>query len=187
MRSCRLVLELLSRTYLNFDIQDPVRNLPRAISFSIILVTIVYLFTNIAFYTTLSVPEVLGSEAVAVTFANLLYGPFAIFIPIFVAMSCFGGVNGILLTSARLFYAGGIEGQMPGVLSMLQITKMTPAPAVLFSSFLSFCYLCSSNIFALMNYVGFATWLSIGIIILSQEFQLYHNFHQVWVFCAFLC
>ena len=136
--------------------------MPRAISFSIILVTIVYLFTNIAFYTTLSVPEVLGSEAVAVTFANILYGPFAVFIPIFVAMSCFGGVNGILLTSARLFYAGGLEGQMPEVLSMLQSTKMTPAPAVLFSSFLSFCYLCSSNIFALMNYVGFATWLSIG-------------------------
>merc|ERR1711990_858964 len=93
---------------------------------------VVYVFTNIAFYTTLSVPEVLGSEAVAVTFANLLYGPFAIFIPIFVAMSCFGGVNGILLTSARLFYAGGVEGQMPEVLSMLQTTKMTPAPAVLF-------------------------------------------------------
>ncbi len=28
--------------------------------------TFVYVFTNIAFYTTLSVPEVLGSEAVAV-------------------------------------------------------------------------------------------------------------------------
>jgi len=167
--------------YLNFiieELQDPVRNLPRAISFSIILVTIVYLFTNIAFYTTLSVPEVLGSEAVAVTFANILYGPFAVFIPIFVAMSCFGGVNGILLTSARLFYAGGLEGQMPEVLSMLQSTKMTPAPAVLFSSFLSFCYLCSSNIFALMNYVGFATWLSIGLGVLCIPVLRYQ--HPEW-------
>ena len=80
------------------------RNLPRAISFSIILVTVVYLFTNIAFFTTLSVPEVLGSEAVASTFAKLLYGPFAIFIPIFVAMSCFGGVNGNNTISGVTFH-----------------------------------------------------------------------------------
>ena len=98
--------------YLNFvieELQDPVRNLPRAIGISIILVTVVYTLTNIAFYTTLSVPEVLGSEAVAVvftrndkseyqnnfdvqTFAERLYGPFAFLIPVFVAMSTFGGL-----------------------------------------------------------------------------------------------
>ena len=80
--------------YLNFvieELQDPVRNLPRAIGISIILVTVVYTLTNIAFYTTLSVPEVLGSEAVAVRFAEIMYGKFAIIIPIFVAMSTFGG------------------------------------------------------------------------------------------------
>ena len=48
------------------SLQDPVKNLPRAIAISCILVTVVYVLTNVAFYTTLSVPEVLGSEAVAV-------------------------------------------------------------------------------------------------------------------------
>ena len=55
--------------YLNFvieEMKDPVRDLPRAIMISCITVTIVYVTTNIAFYTTLNVPEVLGSEAVAV-------------------------------------------------------------------------------------------------------------------------
>jgi solute carrier family 7 L-type amino acid transporter-like protein len=155
--------------YLNFvieELQDPVKNLPKAIAISIILVTVVYVMTNIAFYTTLSVPEVLGSEAVAVTFAERMYGPFAFIIPIFVAMSTFGGVNGILLTSSRLFYAGACEGQMPEILSMIQVSKMTPAPAVIIVALLSLGYLCSSDIFALINYVGFATWISIGLAVL---------------------
>lgn len=42
------------------------RNLPIAIGFSCILVTVVYLLTNVAFFTTLSPAEMLDSEAVAV-------------------------------------------------------------------------------------------------------------------------
>lgn len=107
------------------------RNLPLAIAISCTLVTVVYAFTNMAFYTTLSPAEVLGSEAVAVSFANRLFGPMAWIIPVFVALSTFGAVNGILLTSSRLFYAGACEGQMPELLTMIQAQRLTPAPSVL--------------------------------------------------------
>ena len=36
------------------------------------------------------------------TFAERMFGPVAFLIPVFVAMSTFGGVNGILLTSSSL-------------------------------------------------------------------------------------
>jgi amino acid transporter len=52
-------------------------------------------------------------------------------IPVFVALSTFGAVNGILLTSSRLFYAGACEGQMPEILTMIQTSRMTPTPAVI--------------------------------------------------------
>lgn len=142
------------------------RNLPRAIAISCTLVTVVYLLTNVAFYTILSPDEVLGSSAVAVTFAERAFGWFAWTIPVFVAMSTFGAVNGILLTSSRLFYAGACEGQMPEVLTMIQIERYTPTPAILIMALLSMLYLTVSDIFALINYVGFATWLSIGVAVL---------------------
>ena len=43
----------------------------------------------------------------------------------------------------RLFYAGAVEGQMPEILSMIQVNKMTPAPAVLVvvRIFLGFLYI----------------------------------------------
>lgn len=152
--------------YLNFvieELRDPVKNLPRAIAISLVTVTVTYVLTNVAFYTTLSPLEVRGSTAVAVTFAERLYGPMAWIIPVFVAMSTFGAVNGILLTSSRLFYAGACEGQMPEILTMIQVSRLTPTPAVLCIAMLSLFYLASDNIYSLINYVGFATWLSIGL------------------------
>lgn len=79
-------------------------------------------------------------------------------------MSTFGAVNGILLTSSRLFYAGACEGQMPEILTMIQIQRFTPTPAVLAMALLSMLYLTVSDIFALINYVGFATWVRESLI-----------------------
>ncbi len=90
--------------FLNFiieEMKDPVRDLPRAIFISCTSCLVIYVLTIVAFHTTLSPSEVLGSEAVAVTFANRMYGRFASVIPFFVACSTFGAVNGTLLTSSR--------------------------------------------------------------------------------------
>merc|ERR550517_91440 len=113
--------------YLNFiieEMKDPVRDLPRAIFLSCVVCLIIYVLTIVAFHTVLSPAEVLGSEAAAVTFANRMYGPMAWIIPIFVACSTFGAVNGQLLTSSRLFFAGAREGQMPQLLTMIQVLDL---------------------------------------------------------------
>ncbi|XP_064015936.1 asc-type amino acid transporter 1 isoform X3 [Pogoniulus pusillus] len=52
--------------YVTEELVDPCRNLPRAIFISIPLVTFVYTFTNIAYFTAMSPQELLSSNAVAV-------------------------------------------------------------------------------------------------------------------------
>lgn len=167
--------------YLNFVIEEliePAKNLPKAIMISCLLVTVVYTLTIIAFHTTLSVSEVLSAEAVAVTFANRLYGGFALLVPVFVAMSTFGGVNGILFTSSRLFYAGAEERQMPSILSMIQVNHLTPTPAVIAMCLLSLIYLLSNDIYLLINYVGFTAWLAIGLAVACVPYLRYK--HPEW-------
>lgn len=46
---------------------------------------------------------------------------------------------------------------------MIQVNHLTPTPAVIFMCLLSLIYLASKDIYALINYVGFATWLAIGL------------------------
>lgn len=156
--------------YLNFvmeEIIEPEKNLKKSIAISLSLVTIVYVMVNIAYFAVVSKNEMLTSLAVGVTFANKVYGSFAFIVPLFVACSTFGTVNGILFTSARLFYAGAREGHMPEVLTMINPNRLTPVPAVMAVSFLSIFYLGSSSVGALINNVSICIWLAIGVAILS--------------------
>ncbi|XP_076863222.1 asc-type amino acid transporter 1 isoform X2 [Brachyhypopomus gauderio] len=117
--------------YVTEEVVDPRRNLPRAIYISIPLVTFVYTLTNIAYFSSMSPEELLASNAVAVTFGEKLLGMFSTLMPISVALSTFGGINGYLFTSSRLCFSGAREGHLPSLLAMIHFKNCTPIPALL--------------------------------------------------------
>uniref|UniRef100_A0A4W6ESE1 Solute carrier family 7 member 10a n=1 Tax=Lates calcarifer TaxID=8187 RepID=A0A4W6ESE1_LATCA len=86
--------------YVTEEVVEPRKNLPRAIYISIPLVTLVYTMTNIAYFSSMTPEELLASNAVAVTFGEKLLGMFSWVMPISVALSTFGGINGYLFTSS---------------------------------------------------------------------------------------
>uniref|UniRef100_A0A1I7ZQJ9 Large neutral amino acids transporter small subunit 1 n=1 Tax=Steinernema glaseri TaxID=37863 RepID=A0A1I7ZQJ9_9BILA len=145
--------------YLNFvteELKNPNRNLPRAIYISLPVVTLIYMLVNVAYFAVLSPDEILESDAVAVTFAARVMGPLGVLMPLFVASSCLGSLNGILFTSSRMFFAGARCGQLPELLAMISVRHVTPTPSLLFLGALSVAMLASSDIYVLVNYLSFA-------------------------------
>uniref|UniRef100_T1J266 Amino acid permease/ SLC12A domain-containing protein n=1 Tax=Strigamia maritima TaxID=126957 RepID=T1J266_STRMM len=155
---------------LNFvtgEMIEPDKNLPRAVWIAMPLVTLVYVLANVAYFAVVPSSDLLESPAVAVTFAYQLFPIIAWAMPVFVALSTFGGVNGILFTSGRMFYIAAQEGHLPVVLSMIHVKRCTPTPALIFTCGLSLVMLCTSNIFTLINYFSFTLWLSVAACILG--------------------
>nr|XP_057931267.1 asc-type amino acid transporter 1 isoform X1 [Doryrhamphus excisus] len=156
--------------YVTEEVVEPRRNLPRAIYISIPLVTLVYTLTNLAYFSSMSPEELLSSNAVAVTFGEKLLGMFSIVMPISVALSTFGGINGYLFTSSRLCFSGAREGHLPSLLAMIHVKKCTPIPALLVCCTAATVILCIGETHNLINYVSFINYLSYGVTIAGLLF-----------------
>jgi len=144
--------------YLNFvteELKEPEKNLPRAIVISLPLVTIIYLLANFAYFTVLTPAEILASDAVAVTFGYRLFGPMAWLMPLFVACSTFGSVNGGIFASSRLFFVGARDGQMPRTMAFITKSTSTPMPSLVFLGLLTLLMLITDDVYELINYTAF--------------------------------
>lgn len=85
------------------EVRDPVRTLKRAAPLAMLLVTLVYLLVNIAYYAVVSRTEILGSgRIVAALFFGRVWGEGAErLVSAIVALSTLGNVLAVLFTHGR--------------------------------------------------------------------------------------
>uniref|UniRef100_A0A672V7Q7 Cystine/glutamate transporter n=1 Tax=Strigops habroptila TaxID=2489341 RepID=A0A672V7Q7_STRHB len=158
--------------YLNFvteEVENPEKNIPLAICISMIIVTVGYVLTNVAYFTTISAGELLLSKAVAVvSYRNKIqsYIPAAV---VFVDILLFlGEKNG-----GTMFFVASREGHLPEILSMIHVRKHTPLPAVIVLHPLTMIMLFTGDLYSLLNFLSFARWLFIGLVVAGLIYLRY--------------
>uniref|UniRef100_A0A1I8IQT5 G_PROTEIN_RECEP_F1_2 domain-containing protein n=1 Tax=Macrostomum lignano TaxID=282301 RepID=A0A1I8IQT5_9PLAT len=80
----------------------------------------------------------------------------AFLMPLFVAISVFGAINGGTMSISRVFYVGAREGQLPEFLAMISYKQLTPLPSLIVMLIISLALLFLADIWTLINLLGFA-------------------------------
>ncbi|KAL8222084.1 UNVERIFIED_CONTAM: hypothetical protein K2H54_074903 [Gekko kuhli] len=164
--------------YVNFvteEIVNPKRNIPLSITMSLIVVTACYILTNVSYYAVLTPQEILSSEAVAVSFADKAFKSISSVLPILVALSCFGALNGGIFAASRMLFAAAREGQWPALFSMIHIQRHTPLPALLLMLPLIYLMVSIGDLYGLLNFYSFSRWFFIGLATLGLMVHRYRH------------
>jgi APA family basic amino acid/polyamine antiporter len=122
-------------TLVSGEVQNPSRNLPRALIGGTLLIMGLYLFVNLSYFYVMSptdVASVSTGSSVATEVARRFLGPIAItFIAAALLSSSFGTLHTSILTGARVPYAMARDGLFPRRLSHVSPRTHVPTGALI--------------------------------------------------------
>jgi APA family basic amino acid/polyamine antiporter len=154
------------------EIEKPERNVPRALIFGMLIVIVVYLITNLAYFYALPFSEILTSNSTAYrdalpvaaraaqTFSS--YGAQIVSVAFIIA--AIGALNGITMMNARVPFAMARDGLFFGPLANLSATSNVPVNAIWFQGIWA-CVLALSGTFdQITTSVIFAVWVFTALV-----------------------
>ncbi len=115
------------------EIEQPRKNIPRAVISSILLVAVLYLLMNLSIIGTLNWRNVERSDAIAADFMQSIYGHWAgLLVSLLVLVVSFGSVFANMLGFSRIPYAAAADGHFFAPFARLHKTGNFPTVSLLF-------------------------------------------------------
>lgn len=114
------------------EIKDPKRNIPWALLVGVGLITLLYVGTNIAYHSVMTMDEMVAEKNSAKAVMDHIFGPVGgTIMTILVMCSIFGTLNANLLHAPRVYFAMARDGLFFQRLGELHPTRRTPMAAIL--------------------------------------------------------
>jgi APA family basic amino acid/polyamine antiporter len=147
-------------TYAAGEIEDPQRNIPRALVGGILALTTIYLIVNVSYFFALSIDEMRGVTRIAERAATAMVGASgATFVALTVVISTFGCNVAALLAGSRLLFAMASDGVFFPSASRVHPIYRTPHVAIIGLTAWSVILALTGTYEQLFTYVMFASIL----------------------------
>jgi APA family basic amino acid/polyamine antiporter len=113
------------------EVRDPGRTLPRALIGGTLAVIVIYLAANVAYLVVVPIDELRRSPLIAAEVGGrILGGAGVVLVSVAVVVSTFGTLNGVLLTTPRIFFAMAEDGLLFRPLAAVHPRFQTPYVAI---------------------------------------------------------
>ena len=157
-----------SANYVGEEIENPHRNLPRALVSGTLAVIAIYVTVNIVYLRALGLEGLATSTAPAADAARMTFGRYGnVFVSSAIAISTFGFLNLSILAPTRVYYAMAADRVFVPALATLHPRYATPGLAIIVQSAWSCILALTGSYEQLTNYVVFADWIFFGLTVLT--------------------
>ncbi len=172
------------------EVENPQRNMPRALIAGSLLVAAIYVLANIAYFYVLSPSEVLMTSTVAAAAARRFLGQAGgAFVAVGVLVSTFATLNGSILSGSRIPYAQARDGLFPQALASLNSRFHTPAAAILAQAVIAGLFALSGEYRTLYTKAIFSEWVfyalvTAGVFVLRRREPALARPYRTWGYPA---
>ncbi|MEZ4919115.1 MAG: amino acid permease [Saprospiraceae bacterium] len=152
-------------SYLAGETINPQRNVPRAMIIGAVIITLVYVLTNIAYMRLLPIESIANSKTIAADAMGTLAPWGAPLMAFLIALSTFGTTGIYCMTAPRIYYAMAKDGIFFPGLAKVHPKWQTPMNAILLQSAWSLILLMFWGTFEnLIEYVTFMDWIGLLLV-----------------------
>ena len=142
------------------EAKDPQRTFPRAISIATFLLIVLYLMANLGYVRALGPAGVANSQRVAADAIGTILGPVAgAVVSALILVSIFSALNGLILTTPRMYYAMARDGLFFKKLTSVHPRFGTPAFAIVTLTAWGALLAASGTFSQLLTYAVFTGWI----------------------------
>lgn len=148
-------------SFIGGEVKEPGRNLPRALIAGTAAIVAIYLLVNAAYLYLISAEEMAGMGRVASEAAkriSLFGSAGAAIISGVVMVSCFGSVNGSVMTGPRIFFAMSEQRLIFPVIARVSPRYQTPSVAIWLAAALGVAYVMQNSFAELADRFVLGSW-----------------------------
>jgi APA family basic amino acid/polyamine antiporter len=146
------------------EVKNPARTLPRALTYGVIIITIVYVLTSLNFVYLVPLDQVTSGETFAAQAGEVLFGRAGgLIFSLIVVVAVLGSITAVVMSAPRVYFAMARDGLFVPSVAVLHPRYETPARAIALQAVLATLLVAAGSFNEIVSYFIFVVVIFIGL------------------------